>query len=117
MIDQELKNYFNSKFDEKFGVLRREMYDFKQYMETDFTFKLIVGMSKVFVTKDEFRAELKTELKTLETRLEKKIDVKLGNLEIKLTKKIESLAAMIKNDIEIPHEKRLLALEARLEDL
>lgn len=72
--------------------------ELKQYLETDFTFKLIVGMSKVFITREEFRAEMQA----METRLENKI---------------EWLARMIHNDIAIPHEKRLLALEERTQNL
>lgn len=32
--------------------------ELKQYLETDFTFMLIVGMSKVFITREELNAEL-----------------------------------------------------------
>lgn len=98
MIDLGSRNYIDSRLSE-----------FKNYMETDFTFKLIVGMSKVFVTKEEF----KNELGALESRL----NVKINNLETKLTNKIESLARMVQKDIALPHERRIATLEGRFNSL
>lgn len=94
MIDKETKNYIDPKFKE----IDAKFDDFKAYLETEFTFKLILGMSKVFVTKDDF----KNDLKTMEERLNEKMD---------------SLARMIQKDIAIPHEKRLLTLERKAQNL